>query len=108
VAAAAPDEPPPLEALKAKIAASRGGAGDAEGASPPKALNGANTYGYIADLFSGVAVGAGLGYVVDRQVGAMPAFTVLGLILGFAAGVMLIYKASMRESRQEAADKKIE
>lgn len=99
------DDLPPLEELKRRIAASREREAPAAKASS-RALRGANSYGYIADLLAGFAVGTGLGYVADAEFGTLPVFTVLGLILGSAAGVLLIYKASQREDAAMASDGK--
>lgn len=89
------EELPPLDELKRKIAASR--VQEAAPAKPRQALRGANSYGYIADLMAGFGVGTGLGYVADVEWNTLPVFTLLGLVLGSAAGFMLIYKASQRE-----------
>lgn len=94
----ADDQPPSLDALKQRIAASRQAKEAREAPRTPKVLKGGNSYGYIADLFSGFAVGTGLGYVLDREFDSLPLFTVTGLLLGSASGVLMIYKASLRSS----------
>ncbi len=102
---AAPEEPPSLESLKERIAASRG---EESAKKTPRALRGEHSYGYIADLMAGFLVGTGLGYVLDREFHTLPIFTVFGLVLGSTGGIMLIYRASQRDamvSGDEQADK---
>jgi ATP synthase protein I len=43
-----------------------------------------------------IAIGVGGGIWLDRQLGTSPWLFFLGLILGFAAGVVNIYKATRR------------
>lgn len=43
-----------------------------------------------------IAIGVGGGIWLDRQLGTSPWLLFLGLILGFAAGVVNIYKATRR------------
>jgi ATP synthase protein I len=46
------------------------------------------------ELVAGVAVGTGLGWVLDRWLGSTPWLMVLFLLLGGAAGVMNAYRAA--------------
>ena len=43
-----------------------------------------------------IAIGVGGGIWLDRQLGTSPWLLFLGLILGFAAGVVNIYRATRR------------
>ena len=42
-------------------------------------------------LLAGVAVGLGLGYVIDRLAKTSPLFLVLGVFVGFAAALYAVY-----------------
>jgi|GEM_PF-652474 len=53
------------------------------------------------DLAAGVIVGVGAGYLLDRLVGTLPLFMIVGLFVGMAAGV----KNMMRSA--EIIDKKL-
>lgn len=46
------------------------------------------------EFVAGIAVGAGLGYALDRLIGTGPWFMVLFLLLGGGAGVMNAYRAA--------------
>jgi F0F1-type ATP synthase assembly protein I len=42
-------------------------------------------------VLAGVAVGSGLGYLVDRLAGTLPLFVVLGVFGGFVLALYAIY-----------------
>jgi F0F1-type ATP synthase assembly protein I len=42
-------------------------------------------------LLAGVAVGLGVGYVIDRLAKTSPLFLVLGVFVGFAAALYAVY-----------------
>lgn len=44
---------------------------------------------------------AGLGYLLDRQVGATPVFTLLGAFVGGAAGFYSLYRRAMAIQRAD-------
>ena len=44
-------------------------------------------------FFVSIALLTGLGYWLDGQLGSLPAFTVLGLIIGFGSGAYSVYRA---------------
>ena len=41
-----------------------------------------------------IVIGAGGGYLLDRWLGTAPWFFFIGFILGFAAGVVNVYRAA--------------
>lgn len=45
------------------------------------------------ELVVGLAVGAGVGYLIDRWLGSSPWLTILFFFLGAGAGVMNVYRA---------------
>jgi ATP synthase protein I len=48
----------------------------------------------VAELVVGVAVGGFVGYTLDRWLGATPWLLVVGLMLGFAAGLMNVVRTA--------------
>jgi ATP synthase protein I len=55
------------------------------------------------ELVVATCLGGGLGYLGDRKLGSLPWFTLLGVILGTAAGIrnMLRIAAQMDRERDE-------
>jgi len=51
-------------------------------------------------LIGGVLIGGGLGYLVDRSIHTSPAFTLIGGLLGFGAGVWDILRHLSRQEKQ--------
>ena len=64
----------------------------------PAARSGGSGYGQAMKLSSefigGIAVGAGLGWVIDRWAGTSPWGLIVFLLLGFGAGVLNVLRAS--------------
>jgi len=50
----------------------------------------------VADLISGVAVGAFLGYTIDHQFDTTPLFLIILILLGTVAGFYIFYKQITR------------
>ena len=55
----------------------------------------------VAELVVGVAVGGGMGWVLDRQLGTAPWLLVVFLVLGFAAGMSNVIRTA-RKMQAEA------
>lgn len=55
----------------------------------------------VAELVVGVAVGGGIGWVLDRQLGTAPWLLALFLVLGFAAGMSNVIRTA-RKMQAEA------
>lgn len=49
-----------------------------------------------------VLVGAGLGYGLDHLLGTRPWFLLVGLVFGFAAGIMSVFRAAGRMDAENA------
>jgi len=97
-------------ALADALAARRPARGD-EGGSPP--TGGMAGFGQALKLSSefiaGIAVGAGLGWLIDRVAGTSPWGLIVFLLLGFAAGVLntlrsagLVAEPGSRSARGDA------
>ena len=77
-----------LKAQKATVERSAGGGG-----SQDQSAYGA-AFKFAAELIVGVAVGGGLGWVLDRQFGTAPWLMIVLVILGFAAGLLNVVRAA--------------
>lgn len=53
------------------------------------------------ELVSGVLVGAGLGYFLDKFAGTAPALLIIFLILGGAAGFLNVYRFVKKEDQRK-------
>ena len=80
-----------VKARKAPVTAQDGSRGKSFGAA----------FKLVAELIVGVAVGGGLGWFLDRQLGTTPWLLVLCLILGFGAGLSNVIR-SARQMQAEA------
>ena len=54
-------------------------------------------------LIAGMAVGGVVGYLVDRVAGTEKVFTAVGVVLGAAAGIYLVYLKYGKEDREDGA-----
>ncbi len=97
------DRPPPLDRLARRIdearrrSRQRGPAGDDQAAagrrrSPASGL--ALAWRIVSELVAGVAVGAGLGWLLDRWLDTRPWLMVTFLFLGMAAGCYNVYRVA--------------
>ncbi len=91
-----------LSALSAKLAAARK---QLEIPIESRAVPKTASYGMRVgmDLVSGVAVGTGIGYALDRWLGLLPLFTLICMCIGLAAGVKLMMQTS-RKAAQDVED----
>jgi ATP synthase protein I len=66
----------------------------------PDAWSGYGTaWAVTGTLLAGILVWGGVGYVVDRLAGTAPLFLAIGLVLGAAGGIYLVYLRFGREDR---------
>lgn len=81
--------------LEAALAARRPAAGD--GGKEP-ATGGVVGFGQAlrlsSEFIAGIAVGAGLGWLIDRMAGTSPWGLIIFLLLGFAAGVLNVLRSA--------------
>jgi ATP synthase protein I len=52
-------------------------------------------------MVGGVLIGGGLGYLADRSLHSSPALTLVGGLLGFAAGIWDIVKRLLRDEKKQ-------
>lgn len=92
-----PEEGRPLKDLEARLKAARGRqARDAarqrgEGASKTGVGLG---FKLALELVTGIVVGVGLGFLLDKWLGTEPLFLILLFFLGAAAGILNVYRAA--------------
>ncbi len=84
--------------LEARIARARGRSSAETGAAPVRAQNtsGALTLGWRlgSEFVAAIIVGAGLGYLLDMFLPTRPWGMIVLLLLGFAAGILNVVRAS--------------
>lgn len=56
-------------------------------------------YAIIGTLLAGTLVWGGVGFLVDRVLGTEPLFLAIGLVVGMAGGIYLVYIRYARERR---------
>jgi F0F1-type ATP synthase assembly protein I len=93
---------PDLEALEAKISALKEATAPAEVSQDTKAKGEAMRF--ATDFIAATAVGAGLGIAVDYGLNSAPFGVVIGLMLGCATGVKMIwqYESNAAKKRDNA------
>lgn len=92
-------QPPSLKDLEERLEAARArrkdSRGDGDGGGRPLSGSGLGFGLRIAvDLLAGLAVGAGLGLLLDRWLGTSPLMLVVLFFLGGAAGMLNVYRAA--------------
>lgn len=89
------EDPPSLEDVEARLAAHRAGqAQEREKRESRRRAGAAQSVGFkiATELVASLAVGAGLGFVMDRWLDTKPLFMIVMLLLGFAAALMNVYR----------------
>ena len=67
-------------------------------AGPDNAWSGYGTAWVVTGtLLAGLAAWGGIGYLIDRLAGTYPLFTPIGLLVGVAGGIYLVYLRYGRE-----------
>lgn len=100
--------PPPRDDFDARLRALKertGAKGEAEGGKGDDGSGLGTGLKVAVDLLAGVVVGVGIGYLVDRWLGTAPWFLVAMLFVGFAAGLLNVYRTAQELERRAAAGK---
>ncbi len=87
-----------LKALEAKISALKEATTPAEPSAEMKAKG--DGLRFATDFIAAAAVGTGLGIAVDYGLNSTPVGTVLGLMLGCATGVKMIWQYESNAARK--------
>jgi len=96
------DPPPSLKNLESRLEAARARQQDARGTGDEN-LKAAPTAGMglgfriTVDLLAGLAVGVGLGLLLDRWLGTTPFLMIVFFFLGAAAGMLNVYRTATRQ-----------
>ena len=108
-------KPPNLSDLDARLTAAVERHKTAGSGGKPSGFGKAGGFGaairVAVDLVAGVAVGVGIGWVLDRWLGTSPWLLVVFFVLGSAAGIMNVMRTARqledaaREERQESRDR---
>ena len=105
------NKPPSLDELDAKLREARqrlaGGTGQE---NRPGGQGGPMTgiglaFRFGIELVAGIAVGAGIGYALDRWLGTGPWLMVVFFFLGSAAGILNVYRAMGELARKRDDDR---
>ncbi len=88
----------PEDAFKARLAAAQSQRDKEKGVAAHSAAVGLPSgmglgFRIGMELVVGLAVGGGVGYLIDRWLGSSPWLTILFFFLGAGAGVMNVYRA---------------
>lgn len=86
-------EPPSLDEFGDRLKAARGDDTDAESSREPGGAAMGRAMRVSSELIAGLFVGALLGAGLDRLFGTGPWLLLVGIVLGFAAGVRNIARA---------------
>lgn len=96
--------PPSLEDLDERLRKARSAQEHAE--SPPRSKSLGQALRLATEMAAALAVGAVIGWFLDKWLGTRPWLLLLFLVLGMAAGTMNAYRTAMRFS--DAADREDE
>lgn len=94
-----------LKRLENRIAAAQAGRDAPASRAGRKFTQGSLAWRMVTELVAGMLLGLGLGWGLDSLFGTRPAFLVLFVLLGFAAGVRVMMRtaAEVRDGRGEGA-----
>ncbi|MCW5747256.1 MAG: AtpZ/AtpI family protein [Alphaproteobacteria bacterium] len=103
-------KPTSLEDLDARVTAARaahrqrsGEGGSAPGGKPP--MSGFGLAMRIGtELVAAIAVGVGVGYVLDMWLGSKPWLMVVFFFLGSAAGMLNVFRATASMGQRDGSD----
>lgn len=100
----AKQDPPSLDEFARRLDAARGASGAPAGSNRAKGLALGRAFRVGSELLAGLLVGALLGLGADTLFGTKPLLLLVGIFLGFAAGVLNVgraFKASARDAGQD-------
>jgi len=98
---------PSLEELEERLrkARERAGGKHKHGSGPARSGGGMGlAIRVVSELVAAVAVGTGMGYVLDRWLGTGPWLLLVFVILGFCAGVVTLIRTAKEIERKKAQE----
>lgn len=96
-------QPPSLDEFSKRLEAARGPEPDAEASPSSTGASMGRAFRVASELLAGLFVGALLGLGLDKLLATQPLFMLLGIGLGFAAGLRNVYRA-MQEWNTPSSD----
>ena len=103
----AKQDPPSLDEFSRRLDAARGGPAPAESSNRSRGAELGRAFRVGSELLAGLIVGTLLGLGLDTLFGTKPWLLLVGILFGFAAGVMNVsraFKASSPEKSGDASD----
>lgn len=85
--------PSDLSELGARLDRARARDGGGPAADRPDRSGYGRAFQVSAEMIAGIAVGGGAGWALDRWLGTAPWLLVAGLPLGFAAGLLNVFRS---------------
>ena len=93
-----------LAALEARIEAAKSKA-EAEEPRGDEHYSMANVaWRMVIELVAGIGIGFGLGLGLDRLLGTMPIFLILGILFGLAAGINVMMRTAKEVQEKQAVE----
>lgn len=91
-----------LRALEERIAKAKGGGRGASGSGPVgKGFSqGEAAWRMVIELVTGMVIGLGLGYGLDKVFGTAPIFLIVFVLFGFAAGIKVMLGTAAQMAKQ--------
>ena len=85
---------PPSDDFATRLSAARKAQDGANGPARGQSRQTGLAYRVAIEMAAGLAVGAGLGWMLDRWLGTRPVFLAVMAMMGFAAGVLNVWRAA--------------
>jgi len=98
------DRPADLEDLDARIKAARKAREPKRSRQGDKFTAAGMAWRMTVELVVGGLVGAAMGWGLDELLGTRPAFLIVFILLGFAAGIRTVMRSAEELKRKQAAD----
>ncbi|MDH3665730.1 MAG: AtpZ/AtpI family protein [Paracoccaceae bacterium] len=93
-----------LDELEARISAARKGKEPKRGRQGDKFTGAGMAWRMTLELVVGGVVGAAIGWGLDELLGTKPAFLIVFILLGFAAGIRTVMRSAEEFRKDQAAD----
>jgi ATP synthase protein I len=104
------DEPDPerLRALEARLSRVKGGPKPEKGQTGKAFSQGEVAWRMVIELVTGMLLGLGIGYGLDRWFGTLPVFLIIFALIGFAAGVRTMLGTARQMAKASEAARRAE
>ncbi len=92
-------QPPPSDDFSTRLRDARKARDEADGPPRGQSRQIGLAYRVAIEMAAGLAVGAGLGWLLDSWLGTRPVFIAVLAMMGFAAGVLNVWRAVKQAAR---------